>query len=131
MKTTKVDPWTWQERYGYTQAWRVDGATASWCRERSGREPVLVNLFEVPAGGEEQFLDVYRRVNAYMRDKPGYVGNRLHRSLGRRRELPFVNVVEWQVRRGLRGRARRVRRRPRGAAGTAVLHVGALAVTRG
>ena len=28
MKTTKVDPWTWQERYGYTQAWRVDGATA-------------------------------------------------------------------------------------------------------
>jgi 2-iminobutanoate/2-iminopropanoate deaminase len=21
------DPWTWQERYGYTQAWRVDGAT--------------------------------------------------------------------------------------------------------
>ena len=27
MKTTKIDPWTWQERYGYTQAWRVDGAT--------------------------------------------------------------------------------------------------------
>lgn len=27
MITTKVDPWTWQERYGYAQAWRVDGAT--------------------------------------------------------------------------------------------------------
>ena len=27
MKSTKIDPWTWQERYGYTQAWRVDGAT--------------------------------------------------------------------------------------------------------
>jgi enamine deaminase RidA (YjgF/YER057c/UK114 family) len=21
-----VNPWTWQERYGYAQAWRVDGA---------------------------------------------------------------------------------------------------------
>lgn len=57
---------------------------------------VLVNLFEVPAGGEEQFLDVYRRVNAYMRDKPGYVGNRLHRSLGPDARYRFVNVVEWK-----------------------------------
>ncbi|NYJ07328.1 RidA family protein [Petropleomorpha daqingensis] len=24
--TEPVNPWTWQERFGYSQAWRVDGA---------------------------------------------------------------------------------------------------------
>jgi len=57
---------------------------------------VLVNLFEVPTGREEDFLDFYRRINAYMRDKPGYVGNRLHRSLGPDARYRFVNVVEWE-----------------------------------
>jgi len=27
LEKTQIDPWTWQERYGYAQAWRVDGAT--------------------------------------------------------------------------------------------------------
>jgi 2-iminobutanoate/2-iminopropanoate deaminase len=27
LRKTQIDPWTWQERYGYAQAWRVDGAT--------------------------------------------------------------------------------------------------------
>lgn len=26
MITEPVNPWTWQERFGYSQAWRVDGA---------------------------------------------------------------------------------------------------------
>ena len=25
MRTTKIDPWTWQEDFGFTQAWRLDG----------------------------------------------------------------------------------------------------------
>lgn len=57
---------------------------------------VLVNLFEVPAGNEDAFLDFYRRINAYMRAKPGFVGNRLHRSLGPDARYRFVNVVEWE-----------------------------------
>jgi heme-degrading monooxygenase HmoA len=57
---------------------------------------VLVNLFEVPAGAEEEFLAFYRRINAYMRAKPGYLGNRLHRSLGPDARYRFVNVVEWE-----------------------------------
>jgi hypothetical protein len=43
---------------------------------------VLVNLFEVPTDSEDAFLEFYRRINAYMQGKSGYVGNRLHRSLG-------------------------------------------------
>jgi enamine deaminase RidA (YjgF/YER057c/UK114 family) len=25
MRTTKIDPWTWQDDFGFTQAWRLDG----------------------------------------------------------------------------------------------------------
>jgi heme-degrading monooxygenase HmoA len=57
---------------------------------------VLVNLFEVPTDSEDAFLDFYRRINAYMQRKSGYVGNRLHRSLGPDARYRFVNVVEWE-----------------------------------
>jgi enamine deaminase RidA (YjgF/YER057c/UK114 family) len=26
MRTTKIDPWSWQDDFGFTQAWRIDGA---------------------------------------------------------------------------------------------------------
>jgi enamine deaminase RidA (YjgF/YER057c/UK114 family) len=29
MEKRRVDPWTWQERLGYAQAWRVDGASST------------------------------------------------------------------------------------------------------
>jgi len=57
---------------------------------------VLVNLFEVPPGADDAFLDFYRRINAYMQSKPGYLGNRLHRSVGPDARYRFVNVVEWE-----------------------------------
>ena len=28
MRTTKIDPWTWQDDFGFTQAWRIDGAAS-------------------------------------------------------------------------------------------------------
>ena len=41
----------------------------------------FINCFEVPAGREDDFLDVFREVNAHMASQPGYVSHRLHRSL--------------------------------------------------
>jgi enamine deaminase RidA (YjgF/YER057c/UK114 family) len=26
MRATKIDPWSWQDEWGFTQAWRLDGA---------------------------------------------------------------------------------------------------------
>lgn len=26
MRTTRIDPWSWQDDFGFTQAWRLDGA---------------------------------------------------------------------------------------------------------
>ena len=28
MEKRQVNPWTWQDQFGYSQAWRVDGASA-------------------------------------------------------------------------------------------------------
>ena len=32
----------------------------------------LINSFEVPTGRENQFLQFWKQVNAYMQKKPGY-----------------------------------------------------------
>ncbi len=55
----------------------------------------LVNCFEVPVGRDEAFLRLWREVNTYMTAKPGYLGHRLHRSLGPDARYHFVNYVEW------------------------------------
>ena len=28
MEKRQINPWSWQDMYGYSQAWRVDGAEA-------------------------------------------------------------------------------------------------------
>lgn len=55
----------------------------------------LVNCFEVPAGREEEFFTLWQQVNAYMRNKRGYVGHKLHRSLAPDARYRFVNIVQW------------------------------------
>ena len=56
----------------------------------------LINCFDVPAGREEEFFTLWKGVNAYMRDKAGYVGHTLHRSLAAGATYRFVNVARWR-----------------------------------
>jgi heme-degrading monooxygenase HmoA len=56
----------------------------------------LINLFEVPAGREEEFFRMWRQVNTYMRSKPGYVEHALHRSLQSDSSFRFVNIARWE-----------------------------------
>lgn len=58
----------------------------------------LINCFEVPAGREEEFFEAFKRVNAYMRAKKGYVSHQMHRSLAVDARYRFVNVVQWASR---------------------------------
>jgi hypothetical protein len=37
----------------------------------------VINFFEVPAGREGEFLELRKKVNAYMQRKLGYLGNKL------------------------------------------------------
>jgi heme-degrading monooxygenase HmoA len=55
----------------------------------------LINSFEVPAGREDQFLQFWKQVNAYMQKKPGYLGHKLHRAITPDAPFRFVNVARW------------------------------------
>ena len=55
----------------------------------------FVNLFEVPDGREDVFLEHWKEVNAYMREKPGYVEHKLHRALRPDARYRFANIAIW------------------------------------
>jgi heme-degrading monooxygenase HmoA len=55
----------------------------------------VINSFEVPAGREDEFLELWKKVNAYMQWKPGYSGNTLHRAIALNAPFQFVHVAQW------------------------------------
>lgn len=55
----------------------------------------LINSFEVPTGREDEFLQFFKVVNAYMQKKPGYLGHQLHRAITPDAPFRFVNVARW------------------------------------
>lgn len=66
---------------------------------QAGREPpgavLLINLFEVPAPDDDDFLSSWEQARRLMRARPGYLGTRLHRSLAPDAEFRFVNIAAW------------------------------------
>lgn len=56
---------------------------------------ILVNCFEISNGREDEFFTLWQQVNTYMRDKAGYRGHKLHRSLTPDARFRFVNVAQW------------------------------------
>jgi heme-degrading monooxygenase HmoA len=58
---------------------------------------IFINCFEVPEGREEAFFAMWSEVNRYMREKPGFVSNRLHRATTPNARFRFINYVLWQT----------------------------------
>lgn len=56
---------------------------------------VFINVFEVPAGRDEEFLQGWEAARDFMQRQPGYVSTRLHRSLDPTAGFRFINVAEW------------------------------------
>jgi hypothetical protein len=54
----------------------------------------LINIFEVPAGDEAEFLAAWQKTRNYPKELPSHLETALHESLhdGRFR---FVNVAQW------------------------------------
>jgi heme-degrading monooxygenase HmoA len=54
----------------------------------------MLNPFEVPDGEDERFVAGWQRARAALADQRGYLGTRLHRSVG---DSPFrfVNLARW------------------------------------
>jgi heme-degrading monooxygenase HmoA len=55
----------------------------------------VINSFEVPAGREGEFVELWKKINAYMQRKPGYLDNKLHRAITPDALFPFVHVAQW------------------------------------
>ena len=57
---------------------------------------ILINPFEVPVGGEEQFFKVWNKAAEQMRQSPGCISTELHQSLDPQAKFRFVNVAHWE-----------------------------------
>jgi quinol monooxygenase YgiN len=57
---------------------------------------ILINPFEVPADQEEQFLKAWHEGAEILRQAPGFLSTRLHKSLEPQAKFRFVNVAEWE-----------------------------------
>jgi heme oxygenase (mycobilin-producing) len=55
---------------------------------------VLINPFEVPPAADERFVAGWQETRAILAGRPGYLGTRLHRSLGPA-DFRFVNIARW------------------------------------
>ena len=56
---------------------------------------VLVNAFEVSPDEDEAFLAAWNGARAAQRERDGYLGTRLHRSLDAEADFRFVNVAPY------------------------------------
>ena len=56
---------------------------------------VFINCFEVPAGREEAFLELWAQIDDYMCVRDGFRWRNLHRSLDDATRLRYVNVAGW------------------------------------
>lgn len=54
----------------------------------------LINIFEVPAGDEEEFIAAWEKTRDYLKTFPAHIETALHQSLHDAR-FRFVNIAHW------------------------------------
>ena len=57
---------------------------------------VLINAFEVPADGDDAFVDAWEQTRQFLRTQPGYLATRLHRSIAPQADFRFVNLGSYE-----------------------------------
>jgi heme-degrading monooxygenase HmoA len=65
--------------------------------ERMAEPVILINAFEVPAAGAEDFIAGWERVRDYLGSQPGYLDTALHQALAPDAEFQFVNIAHWRT----------------------------------
>ena len=56
---------------------------------------VLINVFSVPQGVESEFLDKWYQIAELMKNEPGFIETKLHRSLDPTARFQFINIAKW------------------------------------
>jgi heme oxygenase (mycobilin-producing) len=57
---------------------------------------VLINLFSVPEGKEEEFFVWWDEVKETVIKAPGFISGTLHRSIQAQTRFNFINVAQWE-----------------------------------
>lgn len=57
---------------------------------------ILINPFSVPRGKEDEFLAMWRETAERVKNAPGFIETRMHRSLDPDADFRFVNVARWE-----------------------------------
>ncbi len=59
-------------------------------------QAILINVFEVPEGRDEEFLAGWEEARRFMEQQRGYVSTALHRSLDPNARFRYINVAVWE-----------------------------------
>jgi len=57
---------------------------------------ILINTFTVPVGAMEEAIDMWEKARDFLKDQPGYLSTKLHRSLTANARYQLINVAEWK-----------------------------------
>jgi len=58
---------------------------------------VLINVFEVPANTESEFVAWWKKSSEVLKKEPGFIEAKLHRSLQSGARFQFINVAYWET----------------------------------
>ncbi len=56
----------------------------------------LINVFSVPRGKEDEFVQWWQDVKAHITAQPGFISGTFHRSIKPDSRYNFINVAIWQ-----------------------------------
>jgi heme oxygenase (mycobilin-producing) len=59
-------------------------------------QAILINVFEVPEGRDDEFLMGWEKAKQFMEQQPGYISTALHRSLDRAARFRHINIALWE-----------------------------------
>jgi heme-degrading monooxygenase HmoA len=57
---------------------------------------ILINPFSIPKGREEEFLKMWNETAQLMKNQPGFIDTKLHRSLDPDARFQFINIAHWE-----------------------------------
>jgi heme-degrading monooxygenase HmoA len=56
----------------------------------------LINVFSVPNGKEDDFVNWWQGVKAAITVQQGFISGKLHRSIKQESRYNFINVAVWE-----------------------------------
>ncbi len=57
----------------------------------------LINVFEVSAGTQNDFVEWWKKSSEALKKEPGFIDATLHRSLKPGSRFQFINIARWET----------------------------------